>query len=80
LRANYNANSQTVFSEMGYQLGTADLSVEPFADLGYQRYHRDGFKERGGLTALNVGSQNQQNLSSTFGLRLASLYRFDNQM
>ncbi len=27
LRANYNANSQTVFSEMGYQLGTADLSV-----------------------------------------------------
>lgn len=80
LRANYNANSQTVFSEMGYQLGTADLSVEPFAGLGYQRYHRDGFKERGGLTALNVGSQNQQNLSSTFGLRLASLYRFDNQM
>jgi len=33
------------------------LSVEPFAGLGYQRYHRDGFKERGGLTALNVGSQ-----------------------
>lgn len=80
LRGNYTAHSQTVFSEMGYQLGSADFSVEPFAGLGYQRYHRDGFKERGGLSALNVGSQNQQNLSSTFGLRLASLYRFDNQM
>lgn len=80
LRGNYTAQSQTVFSEMGYQLGSADFSVEPFAGLGYQRYHRDGFKERGGLSALNVGSQNQQNLSSTFGLRLASLYRFDNQM
>lgn len=80
LRGNYTAQSQTVFSEMGYQLGSADFSVEPFAGLGYQRYHRDGFKERGGLSALNVGSQNQQNLSSTFGLRLASLYRFDNQI
>lgn len=80
LQGNYNAQSQTVFSELGYQLGTADLHVEPFAGLGYQRYHRDSFKEKGGLTALNVGSQTQQNLNSTFGLRLATVYRFDNRM
>ncbi|PIB43384.1 transporter [Pseudomonas sp. 2822-15] len=80
LQGNYNAQSQTVFSELGYQLGSADLHVEPFAGLGYQRYHRDRFKEKGGLTALNVGSQTQQNLNSTVGLRLATVYRFDNRM
>lgn len=80
VRGDYTAQSQTVFSELGYQLGSGDLSIEPFAGLGYQRYHRDGFKEKGGLSALNVGSQTQQNLNSTFGLRLATVYRFDNRM
>jgi outer membrane autotransporter protein len=80
LKGKYTAQSQTVFSELAYQLGTEDVHVEPFAGLGYQRYHRDSFKETGGLTALNVGSQTQQNLSSTFGLRLATVYRFDNRM
>lgn len=80
LRGQYNAQSQTLFSELGYQLGSTDLSVEPFAGLGFQRYHRDSFKETGGLTALNVGAQTQQNLSSTVGLRLATVYRFDNQV
>ncbi|WPN23704.1 autotransporter outer membrane beta-barrel domain-containing protein [Pseudomonas marginalis] len=80
LKGKYNAQSQTLFSELGYQLGSADLSVEPFAGLGFQRYHRDSFKETGGLTALNVGAQTQQNLSTTLGLRLATVYRFDNQI
>ena len=80
LKGSYNAQSQTLFSELGYQLGSTDVSVEPFAGIGFQRYHRDSFKETGGLTALNVGAQTQQNLSSTFGLRLATVYRFDRQI
>ncbi|MFL1499690.1 autotransporter domain-containing protein [Pseudomonas sp. S191] len=80
LKGNYNAQSQTVFSELGYLLGSEDLYMEPFAGLGFQRYHRDSFKETGGLAALNVGSQTQKNLSSTFGLRLATVYHFDNRM
>lgn len=80
LKGSYNAQSQTVFSELGYQLGSEDVQVEPFAGLGFQRYHRDSFKETGGVAALNVGSQTQQNLSSTVGLRLASVYRLDNRM
>ncbi|MGR3886612.1 autotransporter outer membrane beta-barrel domain-containing protein [Pseudomonas sp. 1152_12] len=80
LKGNYNAQSQTVFSELGYQLGSEDVHVEPFAGLGFQRYHRDSFKEKGGVTALNVGSQTQQNLSSTFGLQLSTVYRLDNHM
>lgn len=80
LKGAYNAHSQTLFSELGYQLGSADFSVEPFAGLGFQRYHRDNFKEAGGLTALNVGAQTQQNLNTTLGLRLATVYRFDQQV
>jgi len=80
LKGQYNAQSQTLLSELGYQLGSADLSVEPYVGLGFQRYHRDRFKETGGRTALNVGAHTQQNLSSTFGIRLATVYRFDNQI
>ncbi|AZE86662.1 Outer membrane autotransporter barrel [Pseudomonas orientalis] len=80
LKSRYDAQSQTLFSELGYQLGSQDFNVEPYAGLGYQRYHRESFKESGGLTALNVGAQTQQNLSSTVGLRLATVYRFDNQV
>ncbi|WP_419226100.1 autotransporter outer membrane beta-barrel domain-containing protein [Pseudomonas syringae] len=80
LRGGYDAQSQTVFSELGYQLGSEDVSIEPFAGIGYQRYHREGFKEKGDLSALNVGPQTQQNFNSTVGLRLATVYRFDNRM
>lgn len=80
LKGNYNATGQNVFGEAGYQLGTGSLSIEPFAGLGYQRYSRDSFREKGGPAALNVDAQTQQNLSSTFGLRLAKQIRFDNQM
>nr|WP_314566702.1 autotransporter outer membrane beta-barrel domain-containing protein [uncultured Pseudomonas sp.] len=80
LKGSYTANSQNGFGEMGYQLGSGDISIEPFAGLGYQRYSRDRFMEHGGPAALNVDAQTQQNLSSTFGLRLAKLFRFDNQV
>jgi outer membrane autotransporter protein len=80
LKGKYNAQSQNAFAEFGYQMGKGDFSAEPFASVGYQRYQRGSFKEKGGLTALNVGEQTQQNLNSTFGLRLASVYRLDSQM
>lgn len=54
------------------------MNVEPFANLGYQRYHRDGFTEKGGLAALNVDDQTEANFSSTFGVRLAHLNRLEN--
>ncbi|WP_242201222.1 MULTISPECIES: autotransporter outer membrane beta-barrel domain-containing protein [unclassified Pseudomonas] len=80
LKGKYSAQSQNAFVELGYQLGGAAISIEPFAGLGWQRYHRDSFTEKGGVTALNVGAQTQQNLGSTFGLRLSSLYALGNQM
>ena len=61
-------------------MNTAGWRAEPFAGLGFERYQRDRFQEKGGYSALNVGAQTQQNLSSTFGLRLAHDVTLGNQM
>jgi outer membrane autotransporter protein len=78
LKGDYDANSQQAFAELGYAMGSGRLSAEPFANLGYQRYHRDSYNEKGGAAALHVDGQTQDNFSSTFGLRLAHLSQLDN--
>ncbi len=77
-KGDYDADSQQAFAELGYAMGSGRLNVEPFANLGYQRYHRDSYTEKGGAAALSVDSQNQDNLSSTFGVRLAQLSQLEN--
>jgi outer membrane autotransporter protein len=79
-KGKYNAQSQNAFAELGYQLDKGSFSIEPFAGVGYQRYHRDRYTEKGRFTALKVGTQTQENLSSTFGLRMASAFELDNRM
>ncbi|TEA62075.1 autotransporter domain-containing protein [Pseudomonas sp. CH235] len=79
-KGDYDADSQQAFAELGYAMGSGRLSAEPFASLGYQRYHRDRYQEKGGAAALQVDSQTQDNFSSTFGLRLAHLSSLDNGM
>ncbi|WP_339431490.1 MULTISPECIES: autotransporter outer membrane beta-barrel domain-containing protein [unclassified Pseudomonas] len=79
-KGDYDADSQQAFAELGYAMGSGRLSAEPFASLGYQRYHRDSYREKGGAAALQVDSQTQDNFSSTFGLRLAHLSSLDNGM
>jgi subtilase-type serine protease len=79
-KGDYDADSQQAFAELGYAMGSGRLSAEPFASLGYQRYHRDSYKEKGGAAALQVDGQTQDNFSSTFGLRLAHLSSLDNGM
>jgi subtilase-type serine protease len=74
----YDANSQQAFAELGYALGSGRLSAEPFANLGYQRYHRDSYTEKGGAASLQVDAQTQDNISSTFGLRMAHLNQLEN--
>ncbi|MGH8358656.1 MAG: autotransporter outer membrane beta-barrel domain-containing protein, partial [Pseudomonas sp.] len=77
-KGDYDADSQQAFAELGYAMGSGRLSAEPFANLGYQRYHRDSYNEKGGAAALHVEGQTQDNFSSTFGLRLAHLSQLDN--
>ncbi|KOY01992.1 autotransporter outer membrane beta-barrel domain-containing protein [Pseudomonas nunensis] len=79
-KGNYDASTQQVFAEVGYNLGRANVSIEPFASLGYQRYQRDGYTEKGGAAALKVHDQAQSNMNSTVGLRLAKVDTLDNGM
>jgi len=79
-KGDYHANSQQAFAELGYALGSGRLSAEPFVNLAYQRYHRDGYTEKGGAAALKVNAHTQNNVSSTAGLRLAHLSQLDNGM
>ncbi len=80
LKGSYDASSQQAFAELGYKLNIASASVEPFANLGYQRYRRDSYTEKGRAAALQVHGQTQDNISSTFGLRLAKINTLDNGM
>ncbi|WP_434594189.1 autotransporter domain-containing protein [Pseudomonas sp. R4-83] len=79
-KGDYDADSQQAFAELGYAMGSGRLNAEPFASLGYQRYHRDRYQEKGGAAALQVDGQTQDNFSSTLGLRLAHLSSLDNGM
>ena len=79
-KGSYDASTQQAFAEMGYNLGRANVSIEPFASLGYQRYQRDSYTEKGGAAALKVHEQAQSNMNSTFGLRLAKVNTLDNGM
>ncbi|QZD71194.1 autotransporter domain-containing protein [Pseudomonas sp. 3-2] len=80
LKGNYQASTQQVFIESGYNLGRANVSIEPFASLGYQRYQRDGYTEKGGAAALKVHAQSQGNFNTTVGLRMAKVSTLDNGM
>lgn len=80
LKGNYDANTQQAFAELGFNFGHNNVTLEPFASLGYQRYQRDSFSEKGGDAALKVFGQTRNNLSSTFGLRAAKISRLDNGM
>ncbi|MHC8289865.1 autotransporter outer membrane beta-barrel domain-containing protein [Pseudomonas sp. XS1P51] len=77
-KGRYDASTQQAFAEVGYNLGRTNVSIEPFASLGYQRYQRDSFTEKGGAATLKVHGQSEENFSSTFGLRLAKLNTLNN--
>ena len=80
LKGNYDANTQQAFAEAGFNLGRDSVILEPYASLGYQRYQRDSYNEKGGDAALKVFGQTRDNFSSTFGLRLAQINTLDNGM
>lgn len=80
LKGNYDANTQQAFAELAVNIGRHNATLEPFASVGYQRYQRDSYSEKGGDAALNVFGQTRDNLSSTFGLRTAKISRLDNGM
>ncbi|WP_123427515.1 autotransporter domain-containing protein [Pseudomonas brassicacearum] len=80
LKGSYDASSQQIFAEVGYNLSSGALQVEPFASLGYEHYQRDSYREKGGDAALKVDGQTQRNFNSILGLRLAHRSDLENGM
>lgn len=77
-KGQYDANTQQSFAEVGYNVGRDVYTIEPFASLGYQRYQRDSYTEKGGDATLKVLGQTRNNVNSTFGLRVAKLNTLNN--
>ncbi|WP_458128911.1 autotransporter outer membrane beta-barrel domain-containing protein [Pseudomonas sp. Z2-11] len=80
LKGRYDATTQQVFGQLGYQLDIGHFELEPYAQVGYQRYQRGGFTEKGGDAALQYNGQAQEHFSSDLGLRLARPFLLDRGM
>lgn len=80
LKGSYEANTHQVFGQVGYRLNIAHLDIEPYAHLGYQRYQRERYSEKGGDAAVQYNDQTQDHYSTDLGLRLARPFTFDQGM
>jgi len=80
LKGRYDANTQQVFGQLGYNLNVEHFDVEPYVQVGYQRYQRDRYTEKGGSAALQFRGQSQDNYNSNLGLRLARTFPLDQGM
>lgn len=80
LKGRYDATTQQVFGQVGYNLDIGHFDIEPYVQVGYQRYQRDAYTERGGDAALQYNGQAQEHYSSDLGLRLARPLVFDRGM
>ena len=80
LKGRYDANTQQVFGQLGYNLNVGHFDVEPYVQVGYQRYQRDRYTEKGGSAALQFRGQSQDNYNSNLGLRLARTFPLDQGM
>jgi outer membrane autotransporter protein len=80
LKGRYNATTQQVFGQVGYNLDVGQFDIEPYVQVGYQRYQRDAYSEKGGDAALQYNGQTQEHYNSELGLRLARPVVFDQGM
>lgn len=70
LTADSDGNSSQLFVELGYALPLAGGGyLEPFAGLAWNQVRTDGFTETGGSAALHGRSSDEEQTSSTLGLR-----------
>ena len=72
LKADYKANSTQIFADLGYRIDTAPVAIEPFAQLAYVHLQTKGFKEKGGVAALQAQRQSTETTFVTLGLRAMS--------
>jgi outer membrane autotransporter protein len=80
LKGRYDATTQQVFGQVGYNVDVGQFDIEPYVQVGYQRYQRDAYVEKGGDAALQYNGQTQEHYNSDLGLRLARPFVFDQGM
>ncbi|WP_434561556.1 autotransporter outer membrane beta-barrel domain-containing protein [Pseudomonas sp. R1-6] len=80
LKGRYDATTQQIFGQVGYNLDVGHFDMEPYIQVGYQRYQRDAYAEKGGDAALQYHDQSQEHFSSDLGLRIAHPFAFDQGM
>ena len=70
LKADYDANTMQLFTELGYALPVGQASeVEPYVGLGWINQRAKGFSESGGSAALAGQSQTDSLTTFTLGVR-----------
>lgn len=70
LTADYGASTTQLFTELGYSLPLSDrATIEPFVGLAWSDLRTRGFSESGGSAALRGQSSNDQQTTSTLGVR-----------
>ena len=69
VKADYDASTQQVFAELGYDVQVGNLTLEPFAGLSHVKVDSDRFREHGGSTSLSSDSEKDRTTYSSLGLR-----------
>lgn len=72
LSADYNAGTGQIFGEVGYDIQSGNVGLQPFAGLAYVNLHTDSFTETGGSAALFSPSESTNVGYSTLGVRAST--------
>jgi subtilase-type serine protease len=73
-RASYKASSYQGFAELGYNIDTRLVLLEPFAGISYAYAKTNSFTENEAVTALSGSGATSSLLSNYLGIRLSNNY------
>ncbi|WP_445504882.1 autotransporter outer membrane beta-barrel domain-containing protein [Microvirga sp. G4-2] len=72
-QASYSGSTLQGFGEIGYALGRGRLRIEPFLGAAAFKVQTDGFRETGGVAALNADATNHSVGTVTVGAHLNAM-------
>ncbi|MDR2838854.1 MAG: autotransporter domain-containing protein [Azonexus sp.] len=76
LKSGYRADMRQIFGEIGYPLGGATATLEPFVNLAHVDLDTRRFAERGGSAALTIKGGRNEAIFSAQGLRGTASFDF----
>lgn len=78
MKGDYHARTTQLFGELGYQIDTSAVTLEPFANVAYVLLNSDSFNERGDIGALRVTGDDTDLTYTTIGVRGSHKMTLDN--